>query len=106
MPSKKPKIQAYVSKRLYNAVAQWKAQHGIEGDSEAIERLLSQALDLPSDRDIPHEALVGIYQRLDELDARLGKSRWVGPRSGVDLVKQARSIEGFFQGQGEYPRTN
>lgn len=71
MPSSKPKIQAYVSDRLYNAVQEWKIQNGIVGDSEAIERLLSQALDLPSDRDIPGEVLQEIYQRLDAIDYRL-----------------------------------
>lgn len=71
MPSSKPKIQAYVSDRLYQAVQEWKATNGITGDSEAIERLLSAALDLPSDRDIPGEVLQEIYQRLDALDDRL-----------------------------------
>lgn len=74
MPSSKPKIQAYVSDRLYQAVQDWKAQNGITGDSEAIERLLSMALELPSDRDISNEVLQGIYQRLDALDDRL--STW------------------------------
>ena len=71
VPSSKPKIQAYVSDRLYQAVQEWKAQNGITGDSEAIERLLSAALNLPSDRDIPGEVLQEIYQRLDALDDRL-----------------------------------
>lgn len=71
MPSSKPKIQAYVSDRLYQAVQEWKATSGITGDSEAIERLLSAALDLPSDRDVPGEVLQEIYQRLNALDDRL-----------------------------------
>jgi hypothetical protein len=75
MPSKKPKIQAYVSDRLYQSVQSWKAENGIEGDSEAIERLLSIALDLPSDRDISSEALREISHRLDEVERRLGKSK-------------------------------
>lgn len=90
MPSKKPKIQAYVSEVLYRAVRDWKVQNGIDGDSEAIERLLSMALELPSERDIPHAALEEIYQRLDELDDRLGKLKGV-----------ARGVEGSENSRGE-----
>ncbi len=46
MPSEKPRIQGYLEPELYEHFQRWKAESQIEGDSEALNKLLQQFFNL------------------------------------------------------------
>lgn len=48
MATDKPKLQGYVEQQLYDRFTQWKAERGIEKDSQALNELLRESFGVPS----------------------------------------------------------